>query len=111
VVLTVGAKNDLEHCRQVSPEEGQELALKLGAAGWAETSSLTGSEVESMFLRLAEVALLGVDLFSSSGVGPECCVPSEEVLQALYDKSSMGWVAKEWIVAMEAAWSGKCLLQ
>jgi hypothetical protein len=39
----------------------------LGAASWAKTSSLTGSEVESTFLRLAEGALLGVDPFSSSG--------------------------------------------
>ena len=110
-VLTVGTKNDLEDQRQVSPEEGQALAQELGAAGWAETSSLTGSEVESTFLRLAEVALLGVDPFSSAGAGPECCVPSEEVLQILYDKSSTGRAAKERIAAMEAARSGKCLLQ
>jgi hypothetical protein len=102
----------MEHQRQVSPEEGQALALELGAAGWAETSSRTGSEVENTFLRLAEVALLGVDPFASSGaIGAEYWAPSAEVLQALYDKSSTGRAAKERIAAMEAARSGKCLLQ
>ncbi|ELR16222.1 Fbox domain and Ankyrin repeat containing protein [Acanthamoeba castellanii str. Neff] len=107
--ILVGTKNDLEHQRQVSPEEGQALALELGAAGWAETSSRTGSEVENTFLRLTEAALLGVDPFSSSGAGPECCVPSAEVLQALYDKSITGRAEKERIAAL--ARSSQCLLQ
>jgi hypothetical protein len=81
----------------------------LGAAGWAETSSRTGSEVENTFLRLTEAALLGVDPFSSSGAGLECCVPSAEVLQALYDKSSTGRAEKERIAAL--ARSSQCLLQ
>jgi hypothetical protein len=93
----------------VSPEEGQALALELGAAGWAETSSLTGSEAESTFLRLTEAALLGVDPFSSYGAGPECWTPSAEVLQALYDKSSTGRAEKERIAAL--ARSSQCLLQ
>jgi hypothetical protein len=38
----VGTKSDLAARRQVSPEEGQVLALELGAAGWAEVSSCTG---------------------------------------------------------------------
>ncbi|ELR13791.1 Ras subfamily protein [Acanthamoeba castellanii str. Neff] len=107
--ILVGTKNDLEHQRQVSPEEGQALALELGAAGWAKTSSLTGSEVESTFLRLTEAALLGVDPFSSYGAGLECCTPSAEVLQALYDKSSTGRAEKERIAAL--ARSSQCLLQ
>jgi hypothetical protein len=82
VVRAVGTKNDLAQQRQVSREEGQALALELGAAGWAETSSLTGSEVETTFLRLAEMALLREDPFAPF-LG--CCwVPPAEFLHDLY---------------------------
>jgi GTPase SAR1 family protein len=42
-VPLVGTKVDLSESRAVTPDEGQALALELGASGWAEVSSLNGA--------------------------------------------------------------------
>jgi len=54
-VLLVGAKADLEDEREVSTEDGMETARQNDLAGFAETSSKTGINVESVFESLAKV--------------------------------------------------------
>jgi len=54
-VMLVGAKADLEDERQVSSDEGMEIAKQQDLAGFAETSSKTGLNVESVFETLTRV--------------------------------------------------------
>nr|MDO8117436.1 Rab family GTPase [Candidatus Sigynarchaeota archaeon] len=54
-MLLVGAKLDLEEQRQVSKEEGMEFARKNGFAGFVETSSKTGVNVEISFETLSKI--------------------------------------------------------
>lgn len=54
-VLLVGAKADLKDERQVTTENGMEIARQNDLAGFAETSSKTGLNVESVFESLAKV--------------------------------------------------------
>lgn len=52
IKLLVGNKNDLESKRQVSFQEGKELADSLGIK-FIETSALNSSNVETAFITLA----------------------------------------------------------
>ena len=53
-VMLVGAKADLNDDRQVSADEGMEIAKQHNLAGFAETSSKTGQNVESVFETMAK---------------------------------------------------------
>ena len=52
-MILVGNKSDLEDKRQVSQEEGQELAEKYGLEFY-ETSAKTGSNVDDVFFKSAD---------------------------------------------------------
>jgi len=54
-ILLIGAKADLEENRQISKEEGMEFAKKMGLAGFVETSSKSGQNVEITFETLAKI--------------------------------------------------------
>ncbi len=54
-ILLVASKLDLEDQRQVSKEEGMEFARKNGFAGFVETSSKTGVNVEISFETLSKI--------------------------------------------------------
>nr|MDO8084893.1 Rab family GTPase [Candidatus Sigynarchaeum springense] len=56
-IMLVGAKADLEDTRQVPREEGMKIAEKLGLAGFVETSSKNGQNVEQTFETTATLAL------------------------------------------------------
>ncbi|NMC07098.1 MAG: GTP-binding protein [Candidatus Lokiarchaeota archaeon] len=55
-IMLVGAKADLEGSRQVPREEGMNFAQKLGLAGFVETSSKNGQNVEITFETAAKLA-------------------------------------------------------
>lgn len=55
VLLLVGTKADLEESRAVSQEAALALAEKHGMAGYAETSARTGSGVQEVFARMAQL--------------------------------------------------------
>lgn len=52
MLIMVGNKNDLEDMRDVSTEEGQEFADKMGCIDFIETSAKTGENVSEAFLNL-----------------------------------------------------------
>jgi small GTP-binding protein len=49
----IGNKMDLESERQVSREEGENLAAEIGALVFLETSAKTGNEIENAFHQIA----------------------------------------------------------
>ena len=51
----IGAKADLEYERQVSFEEGEELAKKEGMDFFMEVSSYTGYNIDNMFFEIAKI--------------------------------------------------------
>jgi small GTP-binding protein len=55
-IMLVGAKVDLEENRQITHEEGMQFAQKLGLAGFVETSSKTGQNIEATFETAAKLA-------------------------------------------------------
>ncbi len=55
--ILIGNKCDLEENRQVTQEEGEELAKTIGAIDFIETSAKTGENVNSMFVHLVEAIL------------------------------------------------------
>jgi small GTP-binding protein len=59
-IMLVGAKADLEENRQVSREEGMSFAQKLGLAGFVETSSKNGQNVEDTFETAAKIAFKAI---------------------------------------------------
>jgi small GTP-binding protein len=59
-IMLVGAKADLEESRQVSREEGMNFAQKLGLAGFVETSSKNGQNVEVTFETAAKLAFKAI---------------------------------------------------
>ncbi len=59
-IMLVGAKADLEENRQVSREEGMAFAQKLGLAGFVETSSKNGQNVEVTFETAAKLAFVQI---------------------------------------------------
>jgi small GTP-binding protein len=56
--ILIGNKKDLEGIRNVSTEEGENLANEINAAAFLETSAKTGENVESSFLTLVRKILL-----------------------------------------------------
>lgn len=54
ILCIVGNKNDLTDERQVSIEEGQEKAKKLGAKIFMETSTKAGYNVKNLFKKIAK---------------------------------------------------------
>ncbi|MBN2151705.1 MAG: GTP-binding protein [Candidatus Lokiarchaeota archaeon] len=59
-IMLVGAKADLEENRQVSREEGMQFAEKLDLAGFVETSSKNGQNVEITFETAAKLAFKAI---------------------------------------------------
>lgn len=53
-IILVGGKADLEEDRQVSKEEGLEIAYSRGINNFIECSSKTGENVEEIFILLTE---------------------------------------------------------
>jgi small GTP-binding protein len=49
IIVLVGNKNDLTDKREISAEEGQQAADKLGCISYLETSALTGDQVVEAF--------------------------------------------------------------
>jgi len=106
LIDAVGTKSDLQRSRVVTPEEGKKLAHAIGAIGWTEVSSVTGSggsfllipvgdldrfskkihktTVTEAFLTLAKFALDSMDPFNS-----RLCegyhIPSEAVLRRIHN--------------------------
>eukprot|EP01119_Soliformovum_irregulare_P011592 TRINITY_DN2921_c0_g1_i1.p1 TRINITY_DN2921_c0_g1~~TRINITY_DN2921_c0_g1_i1.p1 ORF type:complete len:201 (+),score=51.32 TRINITY_DN2921_c0_g1_i1:60-662(+) len=60
-MVLVGTKKDLINQRQVTNEEGQQLADTIGKK-YIETSSLTGENIEEVFLHLAKFAMERKDI-------------------------------------------------
>ncbi|MHA1680233.1 MAG: Rab family GTPase [Promethearchaeota archaeon] len=56
-ILLVGAKSDLNESRQVSSEDGMQVARDHGLAGFVETSSKTGKNVEIAFKTISKLML------------------------------------------------------
>lgn len=54
VLVLVGNKNDLDDQREVSLQQGEDMAAKLGCALFMETSSKNGFGVKSLFKRIAK---------------------------------------------------------
>jgi GTPase SAR1 family protein len=59
-MVLVGNKSDLEDKRQISKEEGQELAEKYGIQFY-ETSAKTGDNVEAIFYNSADEIAKKID--------------------------------------------------
>ena len=55
-LILVGNKKDLEHEREVTYQEGWELASGLGFSCFFETSAKTGENVSALFLKAANAA-------------------------------------------------------
>jgi GTPase SAR1 family protein len=53
IKMLVGNKLDLAEKRVISTREGTELAERLGAVAYMETSAKTGANVEKAFITLA----------------------------------------------------------
>jgi small GTP-binding protein len=53
VIMVAGTKCDLEECRAVPSADGRELAERYEAYGFRETSSLTGANVQELFMDVA----------------------------------------------------------
>ena len=51
----IGAKADLEYERQISFEEGEELAKKEGMDFFMEVSSYTGYNIDNMFFEMSKI--------------------------------------------------------
>ncbi len=58
--ILIGNKKDLEDIRNVSTEEGEELAKDIKAAAFLETSAKTGENVESAFVSLVKQILTSI---------------------------------------------------
>jgi len=52
--VVVGCKSDLEEDREVQTEKGQELARSLGDSKFIETSSLSGQNVDKVFVEMVK---------------------------------------------------------
>ena len=73
VKFLVGTKVDLEEMRKVSYQEGEELAKKIGAATFMETSALTSQNVDELFRELTRSIGVkeGVEYSSTSTAAPK----------------------------------------
>lgn len=62
-IVLLGTKADLQHLREVTAEQGQELAARNRLA-WVEVSALTGAGVERTFVNLLQSLMKTIETLS-----------------------------------------------
>ncbi|KAK8884901.1 hypothetical protein M9Y10_044024 [Tritrichomonas musculus] len=65
-LVVIGNKTDLPEERQVTEEEGQELANQLGAVVYGETSAKTGDGINKIFKDVAELNVMQDDIIEKN---------------------------------------------
>ncbi|KAH0792321.1 small GTP-binding protein [Histomonas meleagridis] len=74
-LVVIGNKIDLEDARCISKEQGKELADRLGAVIFGETSAVTGEGINDIFNQIAQ-----------TGAGQDIIVDSQQQQPVLADK-------------------------
>lgn len=98
IAVLIGNKNDLpEESRQVRVSEGEELASRLGIS-FIETSALTGTNIESVFVLMASAIKVSVDSKGLTGVSKGTGIHASNVQlgsgekkTSLFDSCSCGF--------------------
>jgi GTPase SAR1 family protein len=94
VIILVGNKTDLVDQRQVSTQEGRELA-KRSKLMFMEASAKTRENVNDVFYELAEKILENPDLFESA---------NRQRQGVNLDQQSDGWMS--WLGGTISSWTG-----